>query len=515
MDVPIPAMFFLEKLDEDTGNTIFEVIDGVQRLTTIVRFCSKKLVLKKLSTLPKLNQVDFGILPENISKFFKQREINTIVIESGTQPEIQFEVFGRLNRGAVSLNAQELRNCMYHGMFNDFLIECSGNQFLIERSKSTIKPLTSRSPSSVYRRLLDPFPAFKQKGSNEQDKSRMFDVELILRFLAFYELCKPDINQYPEAKGETLNNYMRMRKPQDSENPRTDTNIILRDTVTLESLLKNILDMVELVFRGNHFKVFAVKKEKEQYKAQFASTLNQAVFDIQMLGFADYEMKDISKNADIIYECFLDLSSYNSHFIDAVKHGGQKLNERVVIWNNKLKQIQDDPEPFKDKLEMKEKLFNQNPTCTGSGQKIDNIDESDVFEGELYHRYFYPKNEPASNEIRQEKDKSVSYYLDETNWKANSISEFFAEIISFLVPKIKANEYDIERLTTLDFIGTYDALKSRHFPPETPRTFYPLLKHDKYGELRIDLTGSRKVNIQNAIEIASLFTFMSDFRINN
>ncbi len=44
MDIPIPAMFFLEKLDEDTGNTVFEVIDGVQRLTTIVRFCSRKIL---------------------------------------------------------------------------------------------------------------------------------------------------------------------------------------------------------------------------------------------------------------------------------------------------------------------------------------------------------------------------------------------------------------------------------------------------------------------------------------
>ncbi|WP_009632505.1 DUF262 domain-containing protein [Synechocystis sp. PCC 7509] len=515
MDIPIPAMFFLEKLDEDTGNTVFEVIDGVQRLTTIVRFCSQKLVLKNLSTLPQLNRVTFELLPDNVSKFFKQREISTIVIESQTQPEIQFEVFGRLNRGAVSLNAQELRNCMFHGVFNDFLIECSGNKFLIERSKDTTKQLLYRSTSSVYRRLLDPFPAFKQKGSSEQDKSRMLDVELILRFLSFYELYKLDVNQSLEAKGETLNSYMRERMKHDGGTTCTDTNIILKDLVTLESLLKKVFDMIELVFKENHFKVFAVKREREQYKAQFASTLNQAVFDIQMLGFAEREMEDISENADIIYEAFLDLSSYDNHFIDAVKHGGQKLNERVVIWKNRLRQIHDDPKPLKDKLEMKKRLFDQNPTCTRSGQQIDNMDEADVFDGELYHRYFFPKAEIASNEIRSEKHKPVNYYLDGESWKVDNTSEFCDEIISFLVPKIKDSEYDIERLMTLDFIGTYDTLKSRRFPPETPRTFKRLLAHDKYGEIRIDLTGNRKVNIQNVIEIASLFTCMSDFKISD
>jgi len=100
--------------------------------------------------------------PSSISSLFMEREIDTIIIQSGTDPEIQFEVFGRLNQGSVSLNPQELRNCMFHGIFNDFLINCSRN--------------------AIYRELLEPFSKFKTPKEGTADKNRMFDVELVLRF---------------------------------------------------------------------------------------------------------------------------------------------------------------------------------------------------------------------------------------------------------------------------------------------------------------------------------------------
>ena len=74
-----------------------------------------------------MNQATFHSLPSNISEFFLSREIQTVVIQKETHPEIQFEVFARLNQGSVSLNDQELRNCIFHGEFNDFLIHLSQN----------------------------------------------------------------------------------------------------------------------------------------------------------------------------------------------------------------------------------------------------------------------------------------------------------------------------------------------------------------------------------------------------
>jgi len=191
MDIPIPPLFFLEKFDEEQEMTIFEIIDGVQRLTTLCNFINGKLKLSNLDNLPDLNQSTFQTLPSNISSIFNERQLNTIVIESDTHPEIQFEVFGRLNMGSVSLNAQELRNCMFHGDFNDFLVDCRKN--------------------FVYRHLLDSFPRLKPPKEGKPDKNRMLDVELILRFFALYDFYNKETNQYPESRVDTLNEYMRQR----------------------------------------------------------------------------------------------------------------------------------------------------------------------------------------------------------------------------------------------------------------------------------------------------------------
>jgi hypothetical protein len=68
----------------------------VQRLTTLGNFVSGTLKLSNLENLPDLIQSTFSFLPSNISALFFERQINTIAIESDTDPEIQFKVFGRL-----------------------------------------------------------------------------------------------------------------------------------------------------------------------------------------------------------------------------------------------------------------------------------------------------------------------------------------------------------------------------------------------------------------------------------
>lgn len=335
MDIPIPPLFFLEKSSNETGEKISEIIDGVQRLTTLSNFINGTLKLSGLQSLPDLNQTVFPALAPSISSLFWERQINIIIIESDTHPEIQFEVFGRLNQGSVSLNAQELRNCMFHGEFNDFLFECSR--------------------IAIYREILEPFPKFHQIKEGKPDKNRMLDVELILRFFSLYESYKPEKNQYEEARSETLNAYMRERIKNSNDDGSVSTH---KNQEALESLLKKVLLMIQMTFNGNQFKNFSVKKGK----AEFSVSLNQAVFDIQMLGFADYSIEDIEGKTKIIYNAFLDLCSYDRIFIDAVSRStSSKLNERLTIWKNKLNLIMENPQPYLEKLEQKQQHFNYKP----------------------------------------------------------------------------------------------------------------------------------------------------------
>jgi hypothetical protein len=488
MDVPIPSIFLLEKFDEEKDERLFEVIDGVQRLTTLAHFSNGTLKLTNLITLPDLNQFTYPSLPPKISSIFLERQINTIVIETGTQPEIQFEVFGRLNQGSVSLNSQELRNCMFHGEFNDFLNHCSH--------------------SILYRELLSPFPKFKPVREGKPDPNRMLDVELILRFFAFYELYKPESKQYPEARGETLNNYMRRRKPNADKNLLPQVN--LRANEELESLFEKVLRMVKVTFNEKQFRNFSLKTDK----AQFSPLLNQAIFDVQMQGFVDYTITDIQNKTDIIYEAFLDICSYDRNFIDAVsQRTDSTLNERIGIWKNKVSQVIENSQSYYEKLEMKRQLFNSNSICSSSGKRIETIDEADFVDGMLYHRCSSPSL--TQKEIQPRKRTTVNsptkFYLNGSLYESDNILEAIEIIIDFILDRIKEDEYSISRLASLSFVGTHMELSDKS--NRELKKFKPLgIENSNSKKLYIDVSGGRTENVQNVTEIASLFSFMSEFK---
>ncbi len=489
MDVPIPSIFLLEKLDEK-DETLFEVIDGVQRLTTLGHFSNGTLKLINLKTLPDLNQSTYPSLPQKISSLFLERHINIIVIETGTQPEIQFEVFGRLNQGSVSLNSQELRNCMFHGEFNDFLNHCSHFR--------------------LYRELLSPFSKFKPAKEGKPDPNRMLDVELILRFFAFYELYKPESNLYPEARSETLNDYMRLRTPNADKNLLPQVNLRANDE--LESLFNKVLGMVKFTFNEKHFRNFSLTLKTD--KAQFSPLLNQAIFDVQMQGFIDYTITDIQNKTEIIYEAFLDICSYDRNFIDAIsQRTDSKLNERIGIWKNKLSQVIESSHSYYEKLEMKRQLFNSNPICSSSGKRIETIDEADFVDGMLYHRCSSPSLTQTELQPRKRTtvNSPIKFYLDGSLYEFDNILEAIYMILEFVVEKIKDDEYSINRLASLSFVGTNRELSDKS--NRELKKFKSLgIENSNSKQLYIDVSGGRTENVQNVTEIASLFSFMSEFK---
>ena len=62
------------------------------------------------------------------------------------------------------------------------------------------------------------------------------------------------------------------------------------------------------------------------------------------------------------------------------------MNKRFKIWNNVLDEIIDDDkvETRCFTIELKQKLYNANPTCTICGQHINSIDDSAVDHIEQY-----------------------------------------------------------------------------------------------------------------------------------
>jgi hypothetical protein len=174
LKIPIPPIYF----GKVPGGSL-EVIDGQQRLTTLVRFVRNEFTLRKLQRMSSLNGKLFKELTKEQQEKILDEPIRTIVIDAAGNTELRYEIFERLNRGSMALNEQELRNCVYRGPFNDLLAE-------LERD-------------SYWRKVkggTDPEWRFKER-------------EMILRFFAF-------ANRLPQYGGNLkafLNEYMGQYAP--------------------------------------------------------------------------------------------------------------------------------------------------------------------------------------------------------------------------------------------------------------------------------------------------------------
>jgi hypothetical protein len=156
LEIPIPNIY----LSEEEYNKEY-VIDGQQRLLSFFSFIDgkfpdgKEFHLVGLKVRNDLNNKIFSELDDILKDKILNCKIRTITFISGAESKLKFEVFERLNTGSVSLNYQELRNCIYHGEYIDSLREMSEDE--------------------DFRYLL----------GLRQAEPRMKDIELVTRFAAF------------------------------------------------------------------------------------------------------------------------------------------------------------------------------------------------------------------------------------------------------------------------------------------------------------------------------------------
>lgn len=153
LNIPVPPIYLSE---EEYG--IYSIIDGKQRITAVSDFLSNAFKLKGLESFPEINGLRFRDLPKSLQNALRIRPyFRVITLLKQSAPELKYEVFLRLNRGGVKLNAQEIRNVAFRGHLNDAIYECAEENVL----KSALK-ITSRKST-----------AFQQ----------MQDAEFVLRFL--------------------------------------------------------------------------------------------------------------------------------------------------------------------------------------------------------------------------------------------------------------------------------------------------------------------------------------------
>jgi len=119
---PMPPIFLHQKIDEESGKTTYDVIDGKQRLLSIIDFIEGRISVASEDEDDNVSNIIagkyFGELdaPE-LSKYkshFWRYVIPIEYVDTGDQKIID-SIFDRLNRNGEPLNGQELRNSNYYG----------------------------------------------------------------------------------------------------------------------------------------------------------------------------------------------------------------------------------------------------------------------------------------------------------------------------------------------------------------------------------------------------------------
>ncbi len=176
INVPIPPIFLYE-----VEFAKYEVMDGLQRLTTIDDFYKGKFKLSGLEEWKELNGKTYSKLPSKVREGIDRRYLSSIVLVNETaknKEDAEFLkqiVFGRLNSGGDKLTAQETRNALFGGVFNNYCINLSKNENFRNLWGFPQYQLSDEGAILNEDELLSSGDAYRA----------MEDVELVLRFFAF------------------------------------------------------------------------------------------------------------------------------------------------------------------------------------------------------------------------------------------------------------------------------------------------------------------------------------------
>lgn len=230
LGLPVPAIF----LFTDDNNAQL-VLDGQQRLMSLVYYfdgyfgeestSGRKKVFrltglnsnspyynKTYEELKNSDEVAFNKLNDSVLRAFIVKQLtpngNTSV----------YHIFERLNTGGTHLVGQEIRNCVYHGSFNDMLFDLNNYENW---------------------RLIFGSPAHK----------RQKDLELILRFLSLYER----FDEYERPIKDFMSNYMK-----DNQNLNQDKINSFKELfkLTCDFIIQNLGEKPFHIWSGMNVAVF-------------------------------------------------------------------------------------------------------------------------------------------------------------------------------------------------------------------------------------------------------------------
>lgn len=271
LKLPVPSIVLAES---HTEKNKFVVLDGKQRLLTIAGFIDHekykywdKPVLRDLKLKAALNGMTVELLSQEVNndnnRAFQNSDIRCTVVFNQSTDDILYEIFYRLNSGAVPLSMQELRQSLRKGEFSDFLMESTET----------------------------PGPLHKVLGIDQPDK-RLIDAEILLKYIS-------NRNSLIEYSGN-------LKRFLDDNLVKLNKNWVSKE-VDIKELLTQFDSGIERLVNiiGND--------NIGRYNGE--SRFNRNVFDVQIFYFSQLLDSDTNLvNNSKYIEGFKELSKTNSEF---------------------------------------------------------------------------------------------------------------------------------------------------------------------------------------------------------
>jgi hypothetical protein len=238
LGIPLPAIFVSQR-----GDGVWDVIDGLQRLSTIFQFVGilkdenkkpvKPLILQKTKYLPALQDIQWAnetnelkSLPPELQLVLKRSKISASIVLKESDETAKYDLFQRLNTGGSDLSPQEVRNCLL----------LMTNKSLFEWLKHLPKNENFILTTALSDRPLE----------------ESYDVELALRFVLLALIKEVDIKSLGD-----VGNFL-------TDNLTT----IAQDKKFKKTPIKNLFDetfsILNEIFGDTAFKRFNIKKDRHE-----------------------------------------------------------------------------------------------------------------------------------------------------------------------------------------------------------------------------------------------------------
>jgi len=114
----VPLTPFLVSEDE---NNRLEIIDGSQRIRTLIAFYDNILRLRDLKKLTDINRAKFIDLPKRVQRYFENRDFKIIIVDEANK-EIKQDIFNRINTSSQKLTDSQIRKASYMGDFYNMIL---------------------------------------------------------------------------------------------------------------------------------------------------------------------------------------------------------------------------------------------------------------------------------------------------------------------------------------------------------------------------------------------------------